>query len=143
MNPRLNQNNYRIINLTFAGIILAVILYSFIYGADGRKHPVPSGPQWLTGESSPSTGLSRSFSEIVRFRFAEARQFNPHGIRIFSFFAVQLLLRIIVSVLLFRQDPKRLQILVLADAIGSALLFAGCFWPFIFNLARQLETLLR
>jgi hypothetical protein len=143
VNHRLLRNNYRIINLIFAGILVSVILYSLIFSAGGIKHPVPSGWEMLTGESSPSTGLSRSFSEIVRFHFAEARQFNPYGIRIFSFFAIQLVLRVFLCILLIRPVQLRWRAVVVADVLFSVVFFAVSFWPFLLLLVRQLGVLLR
>ena len=143
MNQRLLRNNYLIINLIFTGILISVILYALVFSAGGMKHPIPSGWELLTGESSPSSGLSRSFSEIVRFHFEEARQFNPYGIRIFSFFAVQLLLRLFLCIMLIRPVQMRWQAVMIADVLFSIVIFAVSFWPFFHLLARQLGVLLR
>lgn len=137
MNLRIRTNNYLIINLIFAGFILILILYSFIFSAEGSKHPVPSAG-WLTGQTLPSTGLSRSFSEIVRLEFDQARKYNPFGIRIFSFFFLQLLLRIAGSFTVFYAGPEKLRLVVIADAVFSSILFVLCFWPFFVSLVRQL-----
>jgi hypothetical protein len=138
VNQKLQANNYLIINLVFIGIIVSIIVYSFVFSAEGRQHPVPSGTQQLTGRSSPSTGLSRSFSEIVRFEFRKAREYNPYGIRIFSFFILQLLLRMTGTLLVLSTDQKNLRALIYADAVISVSLFVLCFWPFIVFLAREL-----
>ena len=132
-----------IINLIFIGIIISIIFYSLLFSAEGRKHPVPSGSEWLTGAPSPSTGLSRSFSEIVRFNFREAQQLNPYGIRIFSFFVIQLLMRLILSVQVFRTSERRLQALLRTDIVFSVILFLVCFWPFMVYTAREFIQLLR
>jgi hypothetical protein len=143
VNHRLLRNNYLVINLIFSGILCSVILYSLVFGTRGMKHPIPSGWEWLTGESSLSTGLSRSFSAIVRFNLTEARQFNPYGIRIFSFFAVQLVLRAFLSLLLLRPIKLQLRSVVFADVLFSALFFVYCFWPFFRLMVRQLGVLLQ
>jgi hypothetical protein len=143
VNHRLLRNNYLIINLIFTGILVSVILYSLVFSAGGVKHPIPSGWEMLTGESSPSSGLSRSFSEIVRFHFTEARQFNPYGIRIFSFFAVQLALRVFLSILLMQPVQLQFQKVVVADVLFSVLFFVFSFWPFFLLMTRQLAELLR
>jgi hypothetical protein len=143
VNHRLLRNNYLIINLIFTAILVSVILYSLVFSARGMKHPIPSGWEWLSGGSSPSTGLSRSFSAIVRLNVAEARQFNPYGIRIFAFFAVQLVIRAFLSVLLLRPGQFRLKGLVIADVLFSVLFFVFSFWPFFLLMGRQLGVLLR
>ncbi|MBN1791938.1 MAG: hypothetical protein JW830_15675 [Bacteroidales bacterium] len=137
MNLRTRTNNYLIINLIFTGLILILILYSFIFSAEGSKHPVPSAGG-LTGQTLPSTGLSRSFSEIVRLEFDQARKYNPFGIRIFSFFFLQLLLRITGSFAVFYAGSEKLRFMVIADAVFSSILFILCFWPFFVSLVRQL-----
>jgi hypothetical protein len=126
-----------IINLIFAGLILILILYSFIFSAEGSRHPVPSAG-WLTGQTLPSTGLSRSFSEIVRLDLDRARKYNPYGIRIFSFFLLQLLLRIAGSLLALYARAEILRTAIISDALCSSFLFILCFWPFFMSLVRQL-----
>ena len=137
MNLRIRTNNYLIINLIFAGLIVVLILYSFIFSAEGSKHPVPSAG-WLTGQTLPSTGLSRSFSEIVRLEFDRARMYNPYGIRIFSFFLIQLLMRIAGSLLALYARSEKLRTAIVSDALCSSFLFVLCFWPFFVSLVRLL-----
>jgi len=127
-----------IINLIFAGLIVILILYSFIFSAEGINYPVPSAGEWITGQTLPSTGLSRSFSEIVRLEFDRARKYNPYGIRIFSFFMIQLLLRIAGSVLALYVRAGRLRTAIISDALCSSFLFVLCFWPFLVFFVRQL-----
>jgi len=121
-------DTYRIICLVFAGIIIAVFVYSFLFGPE-RQHPIPSGSVIFHGDS-PSTGLSRSFSAIVRFEFAEAKAWNPYGIRIFLFFFIQLLMRVGGYVLTGMTSTKR-SLLIFSDVILTLALFIIAFWPFI------------
>jgi hypothetical protein len=81
-----------------AAVIILVIAYSALFSPDKARHPVPSTYTLITGEPSSSTGLSRGFSSIVRFRFSEAQEFNPHSISIFMFFLIQLCMRILINV---------------------------------------------
>lgn len=128
------NDSYRLLNLIFAGIILALFVYSIYYGGD-RTHPVPSFYNLLTGENSISTGLTRSFSAIVRLNFNDAREYNPHGIRIFLFFLIQLLLR--TTGIVLANHAKR-SMIILIDITVSAILFMVLFWPFIMNLFEEL-----
>jgi hypothetical protein len=97
-------------------------------------HPIPSGSELLTGNDSISTGLSRSFSSIVRFDFTEAREYNPYGIRIFLFFLVQFFMRI--GGCMLHRHPKRNMIITL-DIVLSIAMFFVFFQPFIVNLIKQ------
>jgi hypothetical protein len=135
----LNRNSYLIINLIFIGIISAIIGYSFVFSGENLKHPIPSGPALLTGKSSPSTGLSRSFSAIVRFDFEAARAYNPYGLRIFGFFMIQLIQRIISSLLILRISNEGKNLLIIVDATISLTLFVVMFWPFINSLIKQIS----
>jgi hypothetical protein len=131
------KDDYLIINLIFAGIIILIIVYSFIFSAEGRNHPVPSGSDLITGQVSASSGLSRSFSEIVRFNFSEAKRYNSYGITIFSFFALQLLLRIAAILMTLHVNRKLRQVLIFTDTVLSVLLFVVLFWPFIAITVKQ------
>lgn len=127
MKKKIWNDSYKLINIIFAGIILAVFAYSLYYGGE-RIHPVPSASELLTGETSISTGLSRSFSAIIRFDFEKARSLNPYGIRIFLCFLVQLFMRFGGF---FLGDLKNRQNIIIADILLSALIFIILFWPFL------------
>jgi hypothetical protein len=87
----------------------------------------------MTGEQTLSTGLSRSFSAIVRFEFEIAHQFNSYGLRVFLFFFEQFFLRLIFFVLVTKATFC-LQKTVIFDAAFSAILFTIHFYPFIIAL---------
>lgn len=121
---------YHIINLCFAGIIILIFIYSGIFSAEKNNHPIKSTCEILTGQPCESTGLSRSFSEIVRFKFESAKSYNQYGIRIFMFFFLQFLLRIISSVILqFKVLKQRQHIFI--DSLLSVGLYIYCFWNLI------------
>ena len=122
--------SYRIINLIFAALIGMIFLYAGVFSAGGRHHPIPSFYELVTGETSPSSGLSRSFSETVRLNFKAAEAYHPHGIRLFSFFFVQFFLRILFT-LLEATGRWKAGYLVAIDVLISAALFIYCFWPFL------------
>jgi hypothetical protein len=102
------------------------------------SYPIPSGSQVVTGTDSPSTGLSRSFSAIVRFNFTEARSYNPYGIRIFLFFLIQLFMRA-AGIVLAGKVIQRCRIIIISDIMLSIILFFICFWPFIKVLSARLR----
>lgn len=121
---------YHIINLCFAGIIILIFIYSGIFSAEKDNHPIKSTCEILTGQPCESTGLSRSFSEIVRFKFESAKSYNKYGIKIFLFFLIQFFLRIISSVILqFKVLKQRQHIFI--DSLLSVGLYIYCFWNLI------------
>jgi hypothetical protein len=122
--------DYRNINLILASIIAGIFIYSAVFSYEKANHPIPSFHTQLTGEETLSTGLSRSFSAIVRLEFDIAHQFNPYGLRIFLFFLIQFFLRFFVIWLLLKSTLKFNHI-VLGDSIVSVILLLIHFEPFI------------
>jgi hypothetical protein len=124
---------YLLINIVFAGVILLIFAYSGFFSPDKGNFPVACIHEKLTGEQCVSCGLSHSFSLIVRGRIGEAYQWNPYGMRIFLFFAAQLVLRIVFSIFYQKYHETRKQ-LILVDCIGSGIIFLLAFWPFIVSI---------
>ncbi len=123
---KINNRPYCIVNISLAGILMMVFIYSGLFSAKKENHPVPSFYEKFTGEKAPSSGLSRAFSEIMRGNTQEAGKHNKDSLLIFTFFLIQLVQRIMVTVLLYKQIP-RTQILLSADLATSLLLFLYCF----------------
>ena len=122
---------YIVLNLCFIGVILLIFLYSGILSAQKDNHPIPSYYEVFTGKKSPASGLSRSFSEIIRGDFPEARKWNENGIPLFIFFFVQFFIRILTTILIVKRVVK-LTILVCTDAVFSVILFLYCYQNLIF-----------
>ena len=102
-------------------MILLIFIYSGIFSASADRYPIPSIYEEITGRTSPSHGLSRCFSEIVRGNLQSARQYNPDGVLIFSFFLMQLVLRGLISYLLVR-NALNFKFLIISDVALSVLL---------------------
>ena len=130
---RLLREPYLVINILFTGVILLVMAYSGIFSPDRNNYPVTCIHEKLTGLPCVSCGLSHSFSLIVRGRIDEAYQWNVYGMRIFLFFAAQLILRIAFSIFYIKYPDTRKQ-LILVDCVGSGIIFLVAFWPFILNI---------
>jgi hypothetical protein len=126
---------YLVINIIFAGVILLIFLYSGIFSPEKDSYPVICIHEKLTGEPCVSCGLSHSFSLIVRGRINEAYNWNHYGIRIFLFFALQLVMRAAFSIFYLKYADTRKQ-LILVDCIGSGIIFLVAFWPFIVSIFR-------
>jgi hypothetical protein len=130
---RLRNEPYLIINIFLAGVILLIIGYSAFFSPDKGNHPVSCIHEKLTGVPCISCGLSHSFSLIVRGRIEEAYHWNLYGMRVFLFFAAQLILRVVFSIYYLKNPDTRTQ-LIITDCIGSGLIFLISFWPFIANI---------
>jgi len=120
---------YLKVNSAFALILLLVFIYSLVFSQN--KHPIPAALTQLTGIVPPSKGLTASFSQIVRFNIANAYILNPHGLRVFSFFLFQFILRVglIVAELRFHK-PLKTGVIVI-DIMISLYLFIYCLYPLI------------
>jgi len=123
---------YHIINLCFAGIILLIFIYSGIFSANKNNYPIKSACEVITGKPCVSSGLSRSFSEIVRLKFESAKEYNQYGLSVFTFFLIQFILRIFVSILIYFKRKQTSQIIIL-DSIISICLYLYCFWGILFS----------
>ncbi len=131
---------YHAINLSLGAVVVLILLYSMAFRGD--SHPIPALLTQITGEVPPSKGLSASFSEIVRGNFGAAIQINPHGIRIFAFFLLQLFLRGFASLTVYLKRLPTPTVAV-ADIVVSTMLFAYCFAPLTEYTFRQFSTLLQ
>jgi len=128
---------YIFINIFFAGVIMLILAYSVVFSPEKNNYPVTCIHEKLTGEPCISCGLSHSFSLIVRGRINEAYQWNMYGMRVFLFFASQLLIRLIFSLLYLRNKDTRRQ-LIITDCIGSGLIFLIAFWPYLSKIISDL-----
>ena len=130
---RLRNEPYLIMNIFFAGVIILIIAYSALFSPNKDNYPVPCIHEKLTGQPCISCGLSHSFSLIVRGRIEEAYQWNQYGMRVFLFFASQLILRVVFSIYYLKYPDTRNQLIII-DCIGSGLIFLISFLPFIVNI---------
>ncbi|MCZ4693486.1 hypothetical protein DWB61_01120 [Ancylomarina euxinus] len=123
-------DSYRIINIIFAGVIGLVFIYSCLFLPENGRHIIPSIYTDITCNASPSLGLSRAFSALVRGQVSLANQFNPYALNIFAFFCFQFLYRLIslrVDSQAFISKRKWIRI----DIILSISLFFFAFYPLI------------
>jgi hypothetical protein len=128
--PGQSGSQYLLLNLIFAGVILLIMGYSLFYSPDEERYPVPCVHEKLTGEPCPSCGLSHAFSLIMRGRIDEALEWNSHSMRIFLFFAVQLLMRAGLAVAALR-PVRHIRQVIVADVAVSSVMAATAFWPFL------------
>jgi hypothetical protein len=125
------KDPYTIINLVFSFIVLSIIVYSFLFTPEKNNYPVHAFTGFINDRPSISTGLSRSFSEIVRLRLDLAKQYNLYGLRIFLFLLIQMVLRIFFILITVGGSITNIKTIVRIDILVSVILFLYCFWPFI------------
>jgi len=133
---RFRNEPYLLINFILAGVVILIFLYSGIFSPDKNSYPVVCVHEKLTGEECVSCGLSHSFSLIIRGKISEAYDWNVYGLRVFIFFAAQLIMRIIFSIF-YLKYPETNNQLITYDIAVSAMLFLVCFLPFIETLISQ------
>jgi len=127
---RFRNEPYLLINFILAGVILLVFIYSGFFSPDKDNYPVVCIHEKLTGEQCASCGLSHSISLILRGRISEAYDWNLYGLRVFIFFAAQLLMRVVFSVFYLKYPGSGKQ-LITYDVAVSVMLFIVSFLPFI------------
>lgn len=133
---RFRNEPYLLINFILAGVVILIFLYSGIFSPDKNSYPVVCVHEKLTGEECVSCGLSHSFSLIIRGEISEAYDWNVYGLRVFIFFAAQLVMRIIFSIF-YLKYPETNNQLITYDIAVSAMMFLVCFLPFIETLISQ------
>jgi hypothetical protein len=130
---RLRNEPYLFINSVFAGVILLIFAYSCFFSPEKNNYPVACIHEKITGEPCVSCGLSHSFSLIVRGRIGEAYQWNIYGMRVFLFFAAQLIMRVVFSIYYLRYPQTRKQLIII-DCVGSGIIFLITFLPFLVRI---------
>jgi len=138
LKERFKREPYLQINLILTGVILLIFIYSGFFSPAKDNYPVVCIHEKLTGELCISCGLSHSFSLIVRGRISEAYDWNIYGLRVFIFFAAQLLMRIVFSVFYIKYPGSGKQ-LITYDIAVSILLFLVSFLPYIEWIFRSLS----
>ena len=134
---RLTGEPYLFINIILAGVIVVIFVYSGFFSPVKDNYPVVCIHEKLTGQPCISCGLSHSFSLILRGRIGEALNWNMYGLRIFLFFALQLVMRVVFS-LVWKKNPGIRNQIVVYDSAATILIFLISFWPFIENIFSQL-----
>ena len=113
--------------------------YSAFFSPAADDYPVKCIHEIMTGEPCPSCGLSHAFSLILRGRFEEAANWNGAAGGVFAFFAVQLIMRVILAVASLRH-PSDLRAITVTDAVLSSLMAIAAFLPFIRSLWTSLVS---
>lgn len=119
-------DSYRKINMIFMAIIMFIFFYCFMlpYISFGFR----SSCEGMPLSYCKSRGLTRAFSQILRFNFNEALAYNQYSLKIFSFFLIQLLARFFINKTIRLSNFKRVLIL---DIILSVVFFVFSFYNLV------------
>lgn len=98
----MTKHGYIWINGIFAGIILAIFVYSIIYKPNENEHPIKCIHQELLGGKCPTCGMSRGFSALIRGHVDDALAFQQNCLSVFFFFGIQLVFRISIIIILIK-----------------------------------------
>lgn len=132
---------YIIINLILAGVIALIFAYSGFFSPEKNDYPVACIHEKLTGQPCESCGLSHSFSLILRGRISDAYNWNIYGLRVFLFFAFQLIMRVVFSILWLKFQNIRRE-LIIYDIAGSSIIFLIAFLPFMICIIKTFVAFL-
>jgi len=127
--PAVDKKTYLVINVIFAGIIVAILLYSGIFNPENNNYPVQCIHEKITGEPCPSCGLSRSFSYILRADLKTAMEFNKYGLRVFLFFSFHLVMRV-SNILYISLKGRNIRQLIILDSVVAGFTFIIAFGQF-------------
>jgi hypothetical protein len=128
----MNKESYLLLNKIFAGVILAIFLYSACYSPDSNAYPIQCIHEQLLGKRCPTCGMSHAFSALVRLQFDKAQILQPGALSIFLFFFIQLLQRV-SAIILVRKPDISLKLIIRTDIVLSLILFLITFRQLIFS----------
>ncbi|WP_374121111.1 DUF2752 domain-containing protein [Flavobacterium sp. LHD-85] len=119
-------DSYKKINVIMVFIIMFVFFYCFFLPY--LNFGLQSSCEGLPLVYCKSRGLTRAFSQILRFHFQEAIAYNPFSVKIFGFFLFQLLVRFFINWIISSSLFRRILIF---DVSISAISFLFCFYNLI------------
>ena len=111
--------------------LTVIFVYAGLFSPAQDKYPVPSLYNKIMDKPSPTTGLSHSFSAVIRGKVREAKKWNPYGPRLFAFFLGEWFLRILFSVLWWK-NPFVRRFLVPLDILLALTGFILAYGKLIF-----------
>lgn len=119
-------DSYKKINMIFIVLIMFIFFYCLLlpYLNFGFR----SSCEGMPLSYCRSRGLTRAFSQILRFNLDEAIQFNPYSLKIFSFFLMQLILRFLINKSITISNLKPI---LIADIVFSIGFFLFSFYNLI------------
>ena len=115
-------NSYKKINIIFSILIIFIFFYTYLLPY--LNITLKSSCEGLPLIYCKSKGLTRAFSQILRFNIEEAQLLNSISLKIFSFFLVQLVARNFINFILTSTNYKRV---IVVDVILTTIFFIFSF----------------
>lgn len=119
-------DSYKKINTIFIIIILFIFFYGFIMPF--LNFGFRSSCEGMPLIYCKSRGLTRAFSQILRFNFNEAIAYNIYSIKIFSFFLIQLIARSFINAII---RFSNFRIILILDICCSIIFFIFSFYNLV------------
>jgi len=117
---------YLIINLVFILFIGSLFIYFLVFSAEKDNYPVQCIYKQITGQSCETCGLSHSLSSLLHGDLQSAINYNRNGILIFTFFMLQLIMRI-ASIYFIIRFPLKEHLILFFDLFILFISFVYCF----------------
>jgi len=119
-------DSYKKINIIFIAIIMFIFFYCLLVPL--LNFGLPSSCEGMPLSYCKSRGLTRAFSQILKFNFSAALAYNPYSIKIFLFFLVELIMRLLIN---YKLKLNNIKLIVRLDVVCSALLFIFSFYNLV------------
>ena len=115
-------NSYKKINIIFSILIIFIFFYTYLLPY--LNITLKSSCEGLPLVYCKSKGLTRAFSQILRFNIEEALILNPYSFIIFTFFLIQLFTRNFINFILTTTNYKNV---VMIDVFLTSVYFIFSF----------------
>ncbi|KFF06024.1 hypothetical protein B0A68_11910 [Flavobacterium reichenbachii] len=119
-------DSYKKINVIFALLITFIFFYCYfsVFLSTGLR----SSCEGLPLAYCKSRGLTRAFSQILRFNFENAVLLNPYSLKIFLFFLIQLIARLFINSII---RLKNFKLVLNLDIIFTFIFFIFSFYNLV------------
>jgi hypothetical protein len=124
--PFYEIDSYKRINMIF--IIIIVFIFFYCYLSSFLNFGIGSLCKGMPLSYCKSRGLTRAFSQILNLNFKEAIAYNPYSLKIFSFFLIQLIARLVINKII---NFSNFKLVLTFDIICSSIFFVFSFYNLV------------
>ena len=127
------KSNYKLVNQLIVVAMAAIFFYCAFFDYFG-DWSVKCAYKQATGKLCIGCGLTRGIHEIIFFNFSDAVYYNENAVRIFEFFLITLIIRLIINYWINKRiSTQSLTIVMYLDIIISISLFVWSYKNFLAN----------
>lgn len=119
-------DSYKKINLIFIILIMFIFFYSYL--STFLNFGIRSTCEGMPISYCKSRGLTRAFSQILNFNFKQAIAYNAYSLKIFLFFLIQLLARLVINKTI---NFSNFKLVLTFDIICSSIFFVFSFYNLV------------